>query len=410
MKKGLCLFGKIFISVLVLFLCGMVLSAYITLEPPASVVTTLFRMAYQILLKYLVGLLAVILGVSLFVSFKKRRKMKIFSKVCLFLIGICFLGTVGQWLRLWTADSIQNAISYESVKAGQGREKQPMKEMRDLTKELGVEQCQIYMSSDNETSKTCIIYMNYGGWEVQDESMGAQILSFCEKEGYSFIRFAKARGEGKYIDSMAIEASEALEQLIKREQFEHVFLCGGSAGGHMALLCGFGTEQVTPSLPMKNLPIDGVICLYPCVDPEASYDYYVGTDTKKKTLLDHMGDKLFVSLYGVGEGTLASSTQAIDEKVFGHRQEFPSLYQLTAIKNIIGNKNLPVLMVQGEADTMMYVQSVRDFYDVLQKEGNKSVYLELPGTDHVFDLMPTAAWDRCEREMTGFVRHILAEK
>lgn len=115
-------------------------------------------------------------------------------------------------------------------------------------------------------------------------------------------------------------------------------------------------------------------------------------------------------MWRLSGGTLASSTQAIDEKVFGHRQEFPSLYQLTAIKNIIGNKNLPVLMVQGEADTMMYVQSVRDFYDVLQKEGNKSVYLELPGTDHVFDLMPTAAWDRCEREMTGFVRHILAEK
>ena len=40
--------------------------------------------------------------------------------------------------------------------------------------------------------------MNYGGWNVQDESMGQQVYDFCENVGYRLIRFAKASGEGQY--------------------------------------------------------------------------------------------------------------------------------------------------------------------------------------------------------------------
>lgn len=32
---------------------------------------------------------------------------------------------------------------------------------------------------------------------------------------------------------------------------------------------------------------------------------------------------------------------------------------------------------------------------------------QLLRTEHVFDLMPTVAWNRCEKEMTGFLRKVM---
>ena len=91
---------------------------------------------------------------------------------------------------------VYTKIDYSPIKAGEGQKHSVLKEVKDASKELGVEQCKVY--SPSEGGKTCVIYMNYGGWNVQDDSMGQQVYDFCEKEGYSFIRFAKARGEGQY--------------------------------------------------------------------------------------------------------------------------------------------------------------------------------------------------------------------
>lgn len=403
----MCFVKDILVSVLILFLCGMVVSAYITLEPPASVITTLFRMAFQIMLNYLIMVLAVILVIGM-IWWKKKKKISFFSCISLILVGICFCGTIGQWVRLYTVSSTKNHINYEPIKAGENQVKNQLNELEDASEKLGVDQCKVYMPSDSPNAKTCIIYMNYGGWEVQDESMGEQVYQFCEKEGYSFIRFAKARGEGKHIDAMALEASEALDKLLNEMQFEHVFLCGGSAGGHMALLCAYGTEQ-NERLPMKNLEIDGVIGLYPCVDPGVSYDYFVGSDDKEKSVLDHIGDKLYGMIYGDGDGTLGSSAKTLDESVFGLREDPHAFYEVTAIKNLLDQKQVPVLIVQGALDTMIYVESVRTFAGLLKSKENVSAYLELPGTDHVFDMMSTAAWKRCEMEMTGFIRTIISD-
>ena len=405
MKRYLGWMRDFLVGVFIFVVCGMVLSAYIKLEPPASVITTLFRMADQMLLNVLIIILGVILLIGI-VLWKKRGKIREFTGVCIILIGICFIGTAIQWMRLLTATSIKTQIDYKPIKAGESQKHSVLKEVKDASKELGVDECKVYCPS--EGAKTCIIYMNYGGWNVQDESMGQQVYQFCEKEGYGFIRFAKARGEGKYIDAMALEASEALDKLLDEMQFEHVFLCGGSAGGHMALLCAYGTEQ-NERLPMKNLAIDGVIGLYPCVDPEASYDYFVGADDKNKSVLDRIGDKLYGMVYGDEDSTLGNSTRTLDESVFGLRNDPQAFYEVSAIKNLIDGKQVPVLIVQGALDTMNYVESVRTFTELLKNKENVSAYLELPGTDHVFDIMPTAAWKRCEMEMTGFIRTVISD-
>lgn len=405
MKRYLGWIRDFLVSVFIFAVCGMVLSAYIKLEPPASVVTTLFRMADQMLLKGLLIILGIILLIGIILC-KKRRKIRKFTNVCMILIGICFIGTAVQWMRLLAATSIKTQIDYSPIKAGEGQKHSVLKEVKDASKELGVEQCKVY--SPSEGGKTCVIYMNYGGWNVQDESMGQQVYDFCEKEGYSFIRFAKARGEGQYIDDMVLEASEALDKLLNEMQFEHVFLCGGSAGGHMALLCAYGTEE-NQRLPMKNLAIDGVIGLYPCVDPGESYDYFVNSAHKKQSILDGIGDKLYGTVYGEKDSTLAISTKTLDESVFGLREDTQSFYEVSAIKNLIDQKQVPVLIVQGGSDTMIYVESVRTFAKLLKDKECVSAYLELPSTDHVFDIMPTAAWKRCEMEMTGFIRKVISD-
>lgn len=78
MRRYLGWIRDFLVSIFIFLVCGMVSSAYIKLEPPASVVTTLFRMADQMLLKGLLIILGIILLIGIILC-KKRRKIRKFT-------------------------------------------------------------------------------------------------------------------------------------------------------------------------------------------------------------------------------------------------------------------------------------------------------------------------------------------
>lgn len=238
---------------------------------------------------------------------------------------------------------------------------------------------------------------------MQDESYGAQVFSFCEKEGYSFLRLAGRRDEDEKILQVIEQLDKAIDYINKSERFDKVMLCGGSAGGHVALLCAF-KEANDNDFKVPGVTVDGVIALYPCVDPEASYDYYVNNAGLGQGIAGELGNVLYCSLLEGSSGSLAGETKKLDEEVFGKRNDNDNYYTNTAIKNCLGKRDIPVFIAQGELDSMIYVKSVDEFYNKLRSENRTAVYLKLPGTEHVFDMMNTVAWGCCEKELTGFVR------
>lgn len=400
--KFLKLCKHVLLSVLILLLFLIMLSAYVILPPPASVVTTLFRMSMQIMLKFCVPILGLILisyGIFLFLHKSPANKLATIYISALFII---FIGLSYQWIRVATVSSKQSNIAYKSITPGISRIKSRPVLVQDDTTSDNTFQCQIFQDSSSPYKSTALVYLNYGGWTVNSLSMGTQLQNFCRKEGYTFIRFAAINNASKKINDTLYTCTSKLKELLETQNFDHVYLTGGSAGGHIALLSALIAEDNPFKCPELN--IDGVIALYPSVDPGYCYDYYVSNDKKHKSLLDKLGDALYSSLYQGTTGTLAGESRILYEAVFGIRGEASSLYKAANIETLLSDHDMPILIVQGSADSMMNPNPARHLYATLKAQNRTAVYLELPGTEHVFDMMPTAAWDRCEKEMTGFIR------
>lgn len=393
----------VLITLAVILVVILTLSAYIKWEPPMSVLLVLFRMTLQITLPYVIAILFIVEIAYLFI-YIVHKKQTVYGIVLYVATMLCLILNIVSFARIKLAKSDQSGISYEQMKAGTGKESYSLTEIEDYAKQLQVAQCTLYWDVKSSDKETCIIYLNYGGWSAQDESFGTQVMKFCEKEGYSFVRLAAERGANETILQLVQKTDVAIRQLLEREKFGHVYLCGGSAGGHMALLCA-NKEAGDDNFPVEGLSgIDGIIAFYPCVDPGNAYDYFVHNAAAKQGILGRLGDLLYCSLYQGDTGTFAGETKKLDESVFEIRNEEHSYYDTTAIKNCLNKKDIPTLIVQGSLDSMVSVPATRELVKVLKEQGKTVAYLELPGVEHVFDMMPTVAWSRCEEEITGFIR------
>lgn len=394
------------ILTLLLFLCTI--SAYIKLRPPQSVILVFFRMLLQITLKLQLILLPVIFfsySLYYFVIFKDKTP-HIITLICLIALLCCFILNSFSLRNITNAVTKKDGIEYSVINAGNEKQKYKLSLQKDFAKETEVSQFELHSDESSPYKRVAIVYMNFGGWTAQDKSMGGQMYNFCEKEGYTFIRFACDRKVGEKIDTIVQKSNYALEKILTNEKFDKVFLAGGSAGGHLALLCA-NKETGDKDFSVNQIKIDGVIALYPCVNPEYMYDYYVINNSDNTSLSARLGNLIYCTLFQGNSGTMAGETELLYEQVFGEKNDENSLYEKTNIINCIGTKDIPILIVQGEADSMIAVQSVRNFYDAMVLKGKTISYLELPGVEHVFDMMATPAWSRCEKEMTGYIRELI---
>lgn len=400
---------RIILTLSCFLLIAMIVSSYGTLKPPASVITTVFRMTFQIVLKYLVPALAGILflycSYSWYMIRRHRRKPQTYTVGIMLIYGFCLFGSMFSYLSITDAYARKSQMNYEQMKAGKDRPNiRDTYQMTDLSEVLQVSQCQMFRSEVSEYRDTAVIYLNYGGWSLQDDSYGKQIYEFCRKEGYTFVRYGCDRLEDEKIDALIRKNNEGLVRLQDNQNFSKIYLLGGSAGGHMALLCGQLSADNAFATPV--IKVDGIIAFYSCVNPGAAYDYYVSQDDRKKHLIDHAGDWLYCTLFHGSTNTLGAETRKLDDAVFGERTEDNWLYDQTDVDRMIETSEIPILLVHGSLDSMAPVEQVRSYYKQLSEKQKRAVYLELPGTEHVFDLMPTLAWERCEEEMSGFIRYI----
>jgi len=91
--------------------------------------------------------------------------------------------------------------------------------------------------------------------------------------------------------------------------------------------------------------------------------------------------------------------------VFGDYQSDENYYADVDISTLIGTKDIPILLIQGELDSMVVVEDNRNFFEELKGKGKTVAYLELPGLDHAFDLMGgTAQRRRIEAEIKNWLR------
>ncbi|MHB1132817.1 MAG: alpha/beta hydrolase fold domain-containing protein [Chloroflexota bacterium] len=167
---------------------------------------------------------------------------------------------------------------------------------------------------------------------------------------------------------------------------DRVVLGGGSAGSHLALLAAYAPDHplLTPEdVRGEDLSVRGVIGYY------TAGDYRL----ESKPVVQRGPLTLAAAnlLTGLMEGMSGSKIPADDEWsaqfLGGRPQEWPDLYRLVSPITHVGPQLPPTLQFMGEHDVYCGGNTAaRDLHQALRAAGVPSLYVELPQTDHAYDM------------------------
>jgi acetyl esterase/lipase len=177
---------------------------------------------------------------------------------------------------------------------------------------------------------------------------------------------------------------------------ERIVLGGGSAGGHLALLVGY--TQGHPELTDEVLKDEDT-------SVRAVFSYYGVADTRdvlehaRRVMPDKSSRGVEVALSVIAStmdidveesveelGWISASTM-IGNPMGGKPEEVPEVYELASPITHVSADCPPTLLIQGEHDIISPAYAVRKLHQRLVEVGVPSVYLELPQTNHGFDLI-----------------------
>lgn len=186
---------------------------------------------------------------------------------------------------------------------------------------------------------------------------------------------------------------------------ERIVLCGGSAGGHLALLAAYGRgkpELLPPDVAGSDLAVRGVISYYGPGDLRAYY-YQAGrvlgfedrqpmSAGKGKSLIDLLTIPIVEKILGQPfaqktEWSNLSHLAMMRNLLGGTPTEKPAMYDLASPITHVGAHCPPTLLLQGEHDYCVPVESSRALARELQANKVPVVYVEFPQTEHAFDLI-----------------------
>jgi len=304
--KRMKLLILLLLSFLAILLVLMTVSAFIKIAPPASVVTTVFRMPYQYMVKYLViGLAGSLIVYYLFKVLKKQLPSVTGITFTIIFSAILITGIVYQ-IRIITAKTKKSGIEYSSTYSSKDSFDS---KTTDESLQSGIQQLLVTTPIDSPYSDICIVHLNYGGWRVQDLTMRKWLKDTCVSEGYSYVQFAGIDGDDGNIVKILNDVNKGLQWLEDNYRYKKLFLTGGSAGATFALLTAFSDGSV--AYESSAVPIEGVIALYPITNPKNSYDFFA-VNNPATNWLDNLGDKIYCSLYSGTYWLFSGGNKRID--------------------------------------------------------------------------------------------------
>ncbi len=173
----------------------------------------------------------------------------------------------------------------------------------------------------------------------------------------------------------------------------HLYLSGGSAGANLALLTAYASscpDYASDGLPADLAVVDGVIAFYPVVDMIYNYDYFTEKTEKDRSILDRLGDSIFSMQDVNGAKSIRQSHLMVMKMLLGGGPDegtFKHLYEISSPNRFLSPEAPPTLFIQGAHDSMTPIEPTRGMFEDLKEMGADTAILELPFTDHAFDMI-----------------------
>lgn len=232
-----------------------------------------------------------------------------------------------------------------------------------------------------------LLYLHGGAWHYGDKDLGTRyFFRHLTNQGHVVLDLSYTMAHKAQLPAMVGDVKEAIVWIKHNAARygvdpERVVVAGGSAGAHLALLAAYTPNK--PSLQPDTLADDtsvrAVVALYPPVDlraiqvrSEVKYGHIFRPDSLLSRVLNRAG------AYPLG---------LIPKMLGGLPDEVPDAYALGSPVNHVSAECPPTLIIQGVHDVFDWLNDTRYFVQKLRAAGVTIVYVELPNTDHAFDLL-----------------------
>jgi acetyl esterase/lipase len=240
----------------------------------------------------------------------------------------------------------------------------------------------VYRRHDHPTGCPTLIQVHGGAWVIGNkDQQGRPLMLEMARRGWvcfapNYRLSPRATWPDQVVDVKAAIAWVKENASAYGADPGFVVLTGGSAGGHLVSLAALtaGDPEFQPGFEDKDTSVQG------CVPYYGVYDLANETGTRSAKVRHRA---LMARL-------VMKTTQ---EDVFRRASPLARVHADAP----------PFLVIHGRNDTLVPVAEARLLVERLREAGAQVVYLELPGTQHAFDVFPSVRSDHVVRAVARFL-------
>ena len=243
-----------------------------------------------------------------------------------------------------------------------------------------------------ERSGLGVIYLHGSGWHYADKDFGTRhfFRHLCAR-GHVILDVAYALAPEATLLPMVADVRRAIVWLkehagVTSVRADRIVLMGGSAGGHLALLAAYTPNH--PEIDADDIASDtsvhGVISYYGPPDLLSLYHRFVempgltGERARERGFMNYLEARFGFEVVPVHN--------LIPNLLGGTPEQVPELYRLGSPITHVGHHCPATLLLQGGHDFSGITPDVPRLHEALLRAGCRSVYFQLPDTEHGFDL------------------------
>jgi acetyl esterase/lipase len=260
--------------------------------------------------------------------------------------------------------------------------------------------CDIYRPARGvKPSGLAVLNFHSSAWHYGDKGEGATLFRQLTAQGHVVMDVAYRLAPAVDFTDMLGDVKRAISWMkLHGPEYgvrpERIVLSGRSAGAHLALLAAYtpNHETLDPPDVGEDTSVRAVMSLYGPPDLTA---FYQQNEARFSHLspLDQLVRTAMVNLYSL-LGTRPADAErslrihlSVRDLLGGTPSEQPDLYKIASPVTHVGPHCPPTLLVHGAHDLWIEVEQVRALHRELAAAEVPCIYLELPFTEHGFDLV-----------------------
>jgi acetyl esterase/lipase len=239
-------------------------------------------------------------------------------------------------------------------------------------------------------SRPAVIQVHGGGWIAGSRvEQGIPLLNFMASNGWIGFNIDYRLSPRATLPDHVIDVKRAIAWVREHADelgvdAERICLTGGSAGGHLTALAALTADDrsLQPGFEDADTSVAAAVPFYGVYDMlDEDVVYYEGL---RSWLLEEIVIKR-------------------------RRAEEPDAFRAVSPTHRVHPGAPPFLVFHGERDTLVPPEDARAFAERLRAVSrNEALYVELPGAEHAFDLMPSLRTARVVEGIERFLRGVVA--